>query len=212
VAIIARGEVVAAGTPAELATPGGVEVETAPARARSPRRGRDDAPRIVRELVAAGEDVYGVRVLTSSLEDAYLEAVGEAVNAAPRRSRGSRCRRRCAGACSWSSRCSRRFLGSTGSAWQAFRSRRRASAVAGVEPTSSRARRCSAWRCSARSSSGTILAVFLTLGAVRGDAERGLLQPLLVRRCRGARAARRASLAAARSAAPYVIAVFLRRA
>jgi Cu-processing system permease protein len=28
---------------------------------------------------------------------------------------------------------------------------------------------------------GTILAVFLTLGAVRGDAERGVLQPLLVR-------------------------------
>jgi ABC-type transport system involved in multi-copper enzyme maturation permease subunit len=28
---------------------------------------------------------------------------------------------------------------------------------------------------------GTILAVFLTLGAVRGDAERGLLQPMLVR-------------------------------
>ena len=28
---------------------------------------------------------------------------------------------------------------------------------------------------------GAILAVFLTLGAVRGDAERGLLQPLLVR-------------------------------
>jgi Cu-processing system permease protein len=28
---------------------------------------------------------------------------------------------------------------------------------------------------------GTILAVFLTLGAVRGDAERGLLQPLVVR-------------------------------
>ena len=38
---------------------------------------RDDAPRIVRDLVAAGEEVYGVRVLTSSLEDAYLEAVGE---------------------------------------------------------------------------------------------------------------------------------------
>ena len=30
----------------------------------------------MRELVAAGEEVYGVRVLTSSLEDAYLEAVG----------------------------------------------------------------------------------------------------------------------------------------
>jgi ABC-2 type transport system ATP-binding protein len=41
------------------------------------RPGGDDAPRIVRELVAAGEDVYEVRVLRSSLEDAYLEAVGE---------------------------------------------------------------------------------------------------------------------------------------
>ena len=30
-----------------------------------------------RFLVAAGEDVYEVRVLRSSLEDAYLEAVGE---------------------------------------------------------------------------------------------------------------------------------------
>jgi hypothetical protein len=29
----------------------------------------------VRELVAAGEEVYGVRILTSTLEDAYLEAV-----------------------------------------------------------------------------------------------------------------------------------------
>ena len=28
---------------------------------------------------------------------------------------------------------------------------------------------------------GVVLAVFLTLGAVRGDAERGLLQPLVVR-------------------------------
>ncbi len=30
----------------------------------------------MRELVAAGEDVYAVRVLTSTLEDAYLAAVG----------------------------------------------------------------------------------------------------------------------------------------
>ena len=34
-------------------------------------------PGIVRDLVAAGEDVYAVNVLRSSLEDAYLEAVGE---------------------------------------------------------------------------------------------------------------------------------------
>ena len=76
VAIIAGGELVAAGTPAELAHAGGIEVETAAGRRVFADAGRADAPRIVRELVAAGEEVYGVRVLTSSLEDAYLEAVG----------------------------------------------------------------------------------------------------------------------------------------
>ncbi len=30
------------------------------------------------ELVAAGEEIYGVRVVTSTLEEVYLEAVGEA--------------------------------------------------------------------------------------------------------------------------------------
>jgi ABC-2 type transport system ATP-binding protein len=75
VAIIARGVLVAAGTPAELAHAGGVEVETAAGPRVIAEARREDAPRIVRELVAAGEDVYGVRVLTSSLEDAYLEAV-----------------------------------------------------------------------------------------------------------------------------------------
>jgi hypothetical protein len=37
---------------------------------------RADAPRIVAELVAAGERVYRVEVRHSSLEDVYLEAVG----------------------------------------------------------------------------------------------------------------------------------------
>src|SRR5262245_12171782 len=76
VAIIARGALVAAGTPAELSHAGGVEVETAngPRVYREARR--EDVPRIVRELVAAGEDVYGVRTITSTLEEAYLEAVG----------------------------------------------------------------------------------------------------------------------------------------
>ena len=77
VAIINRGEVVSAGTPAELAKPGGVEVETAAGARVFAQAGRDDAPAIVRDLVAAGEEVFGVRVLTSSLEDAYLEAVGD---------------------------------------------------------------------------------------------------------------------------------------
>ena len=77
VAIIARGELVAAGTPDELSHAGGVEVETAGGRRLFEQAGRDDAPGIVRDLVAAGEQVYGVSVLRSSLEDAYLEAVGE---------------------------------------------------------------------------------------------------------------------------------------
>jgi Cu-processing system permease protein len=56
---------------------------------------------------------------------------------------------------------------------------------------------------------GTILGVFLTLGVVRGDAERGLLQPLLVRPV-----ARRTLLAsrfasAALVCGAYVIVVFL---
>jgi ABC-type transport system involved in multi-copper enzyme maturation permease subunit len=55
---------------------------------------------------------------------------------------------------------------------------------------------------------GTILAVFLTLGTVRGDAERGLLQPLLVRPVprRTLLAARFASAALVCGA--YVIVVF----
>src|SRR5215203_5471127 len=77
VAIINHGEVVAAGTPAALRHAGGVEVETAGGVRLIAEARRDDVPRLVRELVAAGEEVYGVRVLTSSLEDAYLDAVGE---------------------------------------------------------------------------------------------------------------------------------------
>ena len=76
VAIINGGEVVAAGTPAQLSRPGGVEVETAAGMRNFVAATREDAPRIVRELVAAGEDVFSVQVLSSTLEDAYLEAVG----------------------------------------------------------------------------------------------------------------------------------------
>jgi ABC-2 type transport system ATP-binding protein len=76
VAIIARGEVVAAGTPDQLSRAGGVEVQTANGTRLFEDAGRDDAPAIVRDLVAAGEEIYEVRVLRSSLEDAYLEAVG----------------------------------------------------------------------------------------------------------------------------------------
>ena len=78
VAIIARGELVAGGH-AERAQSrrrgGGRDRQR---EARTSRTPRATMPRgIVRDLVAAGEDVYDVRVLRSSLEDSYLEAVGE---------------------------------------------------------------------------------------------------------------------------------------
>jgi ABC-type transport system involved in multi-copper enzyme maturation permease subunit len=56
---------------------------------------------------------------------------------------------------------------------------------------------------------GVVLAVFLTLGAVRGDAERGLLQPLLVRPVTRRTLLLGRYAAAATVCAGYVIAVFL---
>jgi ABC-2 type transport system ATP-binding protein len=78
VAILVGGVIVAEGTPAELAKPHGVEVETAGGARTFPDAAREDVPRIVADLVASGEHVYGVRLLGSTLEDAYLEAVGAA--------------------------------------------------------------------------------------------------------------------------------------
>ena len=76
VVILAKGQVVAAGTPGELARPRGVEIETADGVRRFDTAGRDDVPRLVAELVAAGERIYGVRVVRADLEDVYLDLVG----------------------------------------------------------------------------------------------------------------------------------------
>jgi ABC-2 type transport system ATP-binding protein len=76
VAILLDGEVVADGTPSELAQSRGVELETEEGIRRVDGATREDVPRLVAEAVAAGHRVYGVRALTSTLEDAYLEAVG----------------------------------------------------------------------------------------------------------------------------------------
>ena len=75
VAIMRAGHVVTAGRPGDLARARGVEVETADGTRAFPGAQREDAPRIVAELVAAGEQVYEVRVLRSTLEDVYVEAV-----------------------------------------------------------------------------------------------------------------------------------------
>ncbi len=76
VAILLAGEVVAAGTPAELSRPRGVELETDEGIHTVQGATREDAPRLVAEAITAGRKVYGVRVLTSTLEETYLEAVG----------------------------------------------------------------------------------------------------------------------------------------
>jgi ABC-2 type transport system ATP-binding protein len=78
VAILVAGQIRALGTPADLAKPRGVEVDTEDGPRSFPQAGREEVPKIVADLVAAGTNVYGVRVLASTLEDAYLEAVGAA--------------------------------------------------------------------------------------------------------------------------------------
>jgi ABC-2 type transport system ATP-binding protein len=80
VTILRAGEVVTAGSPAELSRARGVELETDEGTRTIPGATREDAPRLVAEAVAAGRRVYGVRVLTSTLEETYLEAVGDEVS------------------------------------------------------------------------------------------------------------------------------------
>jgi ABC-2 type transport system ATP-binding protein len=56
--------------------PRGVEIETGAGVRSYPSATREEVPALVAELIEQGEDVYQVRLLSSSLEDAYLEAVG----------------------------------------------------------------------------------------------------------------------------------------
>jgi ABC-2 type transport system ATP-binding protein len=76
VVILLGGKVVTAGTPTELARPRGVEIETNGGTRTYANAGRDDIPRLIAQLVRAGEDVYGARLLTSTLEEVYVDAVG----------------------------------------------------------------------------------------------------------------------------------------
>jgi ABC-2 type transport system ATP-binding protein len=76
VAILLAGRVVAAGAPHELAKPRGVEIETDQGVTSYDHAVRDDVPRLIEQLVRDGRQVFGARVLTSTLEEVYVEAVG----------------------------------------------------------------------------------------------------------------------------------------
>jgi ABC-2 type transport system ATP-binding protein len=76
VVILSRGRVVAAGRPEDLSQPRGVEIETDEGLRLFPNAQRDQVPGLVEQLVREGRQIYGVRVLATSLEEEYLEAVG----------------------------------------------------------------------------------------------------------------------------------------
>jgi Cu-processing system permease protein len=102
------------------------------------------------------------------------------------------------------------FVGLYGlGAWQAFRiANSLGSGFAGVEPSTVTGSTMFGLSMFGVLFLGAVLAVFLTIGAVRGDAERGLLQPLVVRPVsRGTLLSARLLAAAAVSAA-YVLIVY----
>ncbi|HYP24864.1 MAG TPA: ABC transporter ATP-binding protein [Actinomycetota bacterium] len=74
--ILLGGEVIAEGTPDDLAASRGVEIETDQGTKKWPSARREDIPGLVRELVGAGERVFAVRTAKPTLEDVYMEAVG----------------------------------------------------------------------------------------------------------------------------------------
>ena len=75
VVILSRGRVVAAGTPSELARPRGVEIDVDGKALVFPEATREDAPRLVADLVGRGERIYGVRVRSATLEEVYIDVV-----------------------------------------------------------------------------------------------------------------------------------------
>jgi ABC-2 type transport system ATP-binding protein len=76
VVILSRGRVVSEGRPEDLTRPQGVEIETDVGVRVFADAGRNDVPALVETLVGEGRRIYGVRVLATTLEEEYLEAVG----------------------------------------------------------------------------------------------------------------------------------------
>ncbi len=104
------------------------------------------------------------------------------------------------------------FLGLYGlGTWQAFKEVRdfTGPALAGVQPEIVAGATLLGLAMFATLFLATILTVFLTLGVVQGDAERGLLQPLVVRPVRRRTLLLARFAGAAAVSAAYVVAVFL---
>jgi ABC-2 type transport system ATP-binding protein len=79
VVIISNGRIVAEGTPEDMAAQRGVEIETEQGTQAFPDAGRDQVPQLVADLVAAGHSIYAVRARKPTLEDVYIETVGEQI-------------------------------------------------------------------------------------------------------------------------------------
>jgi ABC-2 type transport system ATP-binding protein len=77
VVLIDAGRVITAGTVTELTAGHGVTIETDQGRVEHPRVGRDEVPELVARLVADGRRVFAVIPHRSTLEDLYLELVGD---------------------------------------------------------------------------------------------------------------------------------------
>lgn len=73
VVLVRDGRVIREGATAMLRRPRGVKVLTASGPRWSEGAGREDVPRLVRELVERGEDVLDVTVEAPTLEDVYLD-------------------------------------------------------------------------------------------------------------------------------------------
>jgi ABC-2 type transport system ATP-binding protein len=77
VVLIDDGKVVTAGRVTDLTAGRGVTVETDRGSVEHPSLSRDDVPRLIAQLVSEGRQVYAVVPHRSTLEDLYLELVGD---------------------------------------------------------------------------------------------------------------------------------------
>ena len=76
VLILNNGRIVAEGNPQEMIAARGVEIETADGTKVFPNVTRDEIPKLVADLAAAGERIFEVRPNRPTLEDVYIDTVG----------------------------------------------------------------------------------------------------------------------------------------